>query len=141
MTGWLRLLALALLVAGCSFLPGRQFAFGFPAREGVPELRGVVTDTTGSVTKVTTIEGMDPVPPIDRGMMILGDASNSVIAHWIGGCDSSVDIAVTPEGGVTIAVTTKPKGGACDLVGIRRYVRIQFAAPLDPSRTTITFAP
>ena len=74
-------------------------------------------------------------------MMTLGDESNSVIAYWMDACDASVDITVTPDGGTTINVTTTPKGGACDLVGIRRYVRIEFAAPLDPMRTTITFSP
>jgi hypothetical protein len=136
-----RLLAALALIAGCSFLPGRQFAFGFPARDGIPELRGVLTDTTGSVTKVTTIGDMHPVPPIDRGMTMLGDDGNSVIAYWMDACDESVAIAVTPDGGTTIAVTTKPSRLACDLPGIRRYVRIQFAAPLDPNRTSITFAP
>jgi hypothetical protein len=130
-----------LFVATCSFLPGKQFTFGFPARDGVPELTGVLTDTTGAVTKVTTIEGMDPVPPVDHGMMILGGAPDSVVAHWIDACDQSVAIAVTPDGGVTIRVATKVKGGACDLVGVRRYVRIQFARPVDPNRTTVEFAP
>ena len=133
------LAAIALALAGCSFLPGRQIVFGFPARDGVPELRGVLTDTTGSVTRVTTIEGMDPVPPFDRGMMTLGDEPNTRVVYWIDACDESVAIAVTPEGGVTIRVTTTPRAGPCDLVGIRRYVRIWFNAPPDDSRTTVEF--
>ena len=131
--------AAVVFLAGCSFLPGKQFVFGFPAHDAVPELHGVLTDTTGAVTTVTTIEGMDPAPPIDEGMMTLNDGSNSVIAYWLDACDDSVAISVTPEGGVTITVATKRRAGACDLVGIRRYVRIQFASSPDPNRTTIHF--
>jgi hypothetical protein len=129
------------VLSACSVLPGKQFAFGFPAHDGLAELPGVLTDTTGAVTRVTTIQSIDPVPPMDRGMMTLGGASNALIAYWIDACSQSVGIAVTLEGGVTVTVTAKPKGGACDLVGIRRYVRIDFAAPLDESRTTIRFVP
>ena len=142
MTRRLGLLGVALLVAGCSFLPGRQFVFGFPANGDIPELRGVLTDQTGTVTRVTTLEGMDPAPPIPRGMMTFAERPNSVLAHWIGGpCDQSVAIGVTPDGGVTITVTTTVKDGPCDLVAVQRYTIIEFAGPVDTSRTTIRFEP
>jgi hypothetical protein len=134
----------AMVVAACSFLPGKQYAFGFPPRDGVPELRGVLTDKTGTVTHVTTIEGMDPVPPIDRGMMMLGDAENSVIAYWIDGCEESVAVEVVDNGNngsVDIDITLQPAAGPCDLVGVRRYLRIRFARPLDPMQTAVDFLP
>ena len=135
-------IAAALLLATCSFLPGRQFAFGFPADGAVPELRGVLTDKTGNVVKVTTIQKVDPAPPIDRGMMTFADRPTSVMAHWIGGaCDESIAIEVTPDGGATITVSTIVKPVACEGIGIPRYVMIELSAPPDLSRTTIRFAP
>ena len=132
----------ALILAGCSFLPGKQFAFGFPAHGDSPEVIGVLTDKTGTVTRVTTVERVNPAPPIDRGMMTFVDRPNSVMAHWIGGpCDDDVAIAVTPDGGVTITVSTMVKAEACELIGIPRYVMIEFIAPVDVSRTTIVFRP
>ena len=131
------------MLAGCSFLPGKQFAFGFPPREGVPELRGVLTDKTGAVTHVTTIEGMEPLPPIDRGMSILGDADNSVIVWWIDACEEglSIEVVESGAGGVDIDITLEPGAAACDLVGVRRYVRIRFAEPVDPMQTSVDFLP
>jgi hypothetical protein len=133
--------AALLAVDACAFLPGRQFAFGFPARDGVPELRGILEDKTGTVTQVTTIEGMDPVPPFDRGSMIVGDRSDSVIAHWIDGCEEAVGVEVVDNGSVTVAITLQPTAAACELVGVRRYLRIRFSEPLDVMETTVEFLP
>ena len=138
---WVVVAAVAL--AGCSFLPGKQFPFGFPPRDGIPELRGVLTDKTGAVTHVTTIEGMDPIPPFDRGMSILGDADNSVIVWWIDACEKGLAIEVIDNGNgaADIDVTLVPGAGACDLVGVRRYVRIRFAEPVDQMQTSVDFLP
>ena len=75
-------------------------------------------------------------------MMTFGDRPNSVMAHWIGGaCEASPRIDVTPDGGVTIRVTTGRKAEPCDGVAVPRYVMIEFSAPPDMSRTSIAFEP
>jgi len=136
------LLALPLLLGACGWLPGREFVFGFPAHGDVPELHGVLTDRTGSVTMVTTVQEVDPAPPSDRGMMTFADRPNSVMANWLGGtCDDKVAILVTPDGGITITVMTSSKPEACDLVAVPRYVVIEFTRPVDPTRTTVRFDP
>ena len=132
----------AVVLAGCSFLPGREFGFGFPANDNSPEVLGVLTDKTGAVIRVTTVMRVDPAPPIDRGMMTFADEPNAVMAHWIGGaCDENVEILVTPDGGTTITVSPNSRPEACDLAGVPRYVMIYFAGPVDVSRTTIRFEP
>ena len=142
LTRRLGLLGVVLLVAACSLLPGRQFVFGFQAQGVQPEVTGVLTDKTGTVTRVTTVQGIDPAPPIDRGMMTFADRPNSVLAHWIGGaCDENLAILVTPDGGTTITVTPGSPAQVCDMVGIQRYVMIEFANPVDVMQTTIKFEP
>jgi hypothetical protein len=134
-------LAVALVLAGCSVLPGRQFAFGFPARDGIPELRGVLEDKTGTVLQVTTIGEMAPVPPFDRGEMILGDGS--VIAHWVDGCEQAVRVQVVHVNNtsIDIDITLQPRAGPCDLVGVWRYLRIRFAESVDLQQTSVDFTP
>ena len=130
------------LLVGCSLLPGKQFPFGFVATDAAPELQGVLTDKTGSVVRVTTVQAVNPAPPIERGMMTFADRPNSVMVHWLGGaCDASPAILVTPDGGVTITVTTATRPGVCDAVAVPRYVIIELGGPVDLSRTTVRFEP
>ena len=63
----LPLLLAAVVVGACSLVPGRQFPFGFLENGAAPELQGVLNDKTGAVVRVTTIQHMEPPPPIDGG--------------------------------------------------------------------------
>ena len=138
----LGLLGVGVLVAGCSFLPGRQFAFAFPAQGAAAEVTGVLTDKTGTVTRVTTVQQVEPAPEIDSGMMTFADRPNSLLVHWIGSvCDENPAIVVAHDGGATITITPSSHAQICDLMGVPRYVMIEFAGPLDVSRTTISFEP
>jgi hypothetical protein len=133
------LIGMTLLAAACSFLPGRQFVFGFPADGNIAEVHGVLTDTTGSVVRVTTVQGVDHPMEMDRGMLTFAEDPTSVLVFWLGTeCDETADIKVTPEGGTTIEVRSTFAEGGC-FGGVGRYVRIWFAGPVDLSRTSVAF--
>ena len=128
------------LLAGCSLLPGRQFAFSVPAEGARPAVPGILADTTGMVIKVDVVN--DVAPPLDKGMMTSPADPNAVVVHWVGGaCDERIQIDVLPEGGTTIQVATTTQPGPCELIGLSRAVRIEFAAPVDLSRTSVRFTP
>jgi hypothetical protein len=137
-----------LLLAACSFLPSRQFAFEFPAQDrpqgevAIAALPVLLTDHTGSVV------GLDEAPNgmsllIDQGMPIDPAHPNAVILQWDSGpCDTSVRIDVTQSSGtVDILVTTIFKPVPCEAIGIVRDVMITLSGPADPARIGVRFTP
>ena len=130
---------LALMVGACSFLPGRQFSYTFPADGARAALPVVLTDTTGGVT------GIEAAPPgfqplIDEGMATIAENRNAVVIHWTGGaCDELV--AITTEGGssVTFVVRTTVKPVECDAFAVSRAVLVLLSGPADMSRLGVRF--
>ena len=135
------LLALALL-AGCSLVGARTFAFSFPAVENIGAVPVVLTDYSGTVADAD--EGpRDLAFLADEGFMPVPGDPNAVVLHWLGGgCDASVAIDVRDTGTLSFAVTTTVREGVgCDGIGIQRAVLVQLSRPVDPSRLDVRFPP
>jgi hypothetical protein len=134
------LLALVLVVAGCSFLGSRTFGFSFPAEGNREALPVLVTDQTGSVVDVDEAVNFRAI--VDEGVATSNENPNAVVIHWIGGaCDSSVAITATGNAVVDFAVVTSVKPIACDAIGIPRAVRVQLSQPPDMARISVRFDP
>ena len=134
----------ALLVIGCSLLPGKQFTYTFPALPDhtIEALPVVLTDKTGGVVGLADAPGGLPPAPVESGMTTSPAFPNGFVIFWTGGaCDQRVEISAEGSGSVDYVVKTITKPVACDALGIRRSVLVQLAGPADPDRIGVRIEP
>ena len=136
-----RAAVLAVAIGACSFLPGRQFGYTFPADGDRAALPVVLTDTTGNVVALDEAPaGFRPV--IDPGIATAPQDPNAVVIHWTGGaCDELVSITTEGAPSVTFVVTTTVKPIDCDAFAVSRAVLVQLAGRADMSRLGVRFEP
>ena len=136
--GWIGAIAVAAVLAGCSFLSPGPIVATLPGGEGIRELPVAMTDPDGLVLRV------EPGPsdaPIGEPEVDPIDADTAVV-RWLGGaCDTRVRLRVSShDGDIGIGLQTDD-GGSCVALGVPRAVSITFRDPIGDRSIVLAAAP